>query len=99
MPLYGRLEDNIEIFFTDIGPKKQKLIIDTDTDSDNPENVPEIKEKPKATVRGRTRRTDIDKEEVVSLLIFCVYANITCTGLIFIYIYFIEVKNILKFQY
>lgn len=47
----------------DARPKKQKIIIDTDTDSDNA-SVPEIKEKPKATVRGRTRRIDVENIEV-----------------------------------
>ncbi|XP_057669770.1 delta(14)-sterol reductase LBR isoform X1 [Diorhabda carinulata] len=47
----------------DVRPKKQKIIIDTDTDSDNA-SVPEIKEKPKAAVRGRTRRIDIESTAV-----------------------------------
>ncbi|CAH1173489.1 unnamed protein product [Phaedon cochleariae] len=50
----------------EIPTKKQIIIIDTESDSDNPEIVPEVKEKPKATVRGRTRGTDgiLEPEEM-----------------------------------
>ncbi|KAJ8934326.1 hypothetical protein NQ314_013366 [Rhamnusium bicolor] len=43
--------------------RKQKIIIDTDTDSDNTESVPEVKEKPKAT--GGFKH--LDTEEINSL--------------------------------
>ncbi|XP_018560963.1 lamin-B receptor [Anoplophora glabripennis] len=44
-----------------VRPRK-KIIVDTDTDSDNAESVPEKLEKPKAMVRGRSRRKDFEIE-------------------------------------
>lgn len=43
--------------------RKQKIIIDTDSDSETAEILPEVPEKPKAAVRGRTRKIDVELEE------------------------------------
>lgn len=58
------------VLVTEIRIRKQKNVIDTDTDSDTPEILSELPEKPKATVRGRTRKTDTenDKEQVCKFL-------------------------------
>lgn len=56
----------------EIRTRKQKIVIDTDTDSDTPGILPEVPEKPKAAVRGRTRKTDVelDKDEKVRRILF-----------------------------
>ncbi|CAH1967874.1 unnamed protein product [Acanthoscelides obtectus] len=46
----------------DLRPRRQKTYIDTDTDSDTQEIVPEVKEKPKAAVRGRARKMDKESD-------------------------------------
>lgn len=65
------------IDLSSVRPKKQKIIVDTDTDSDNAESVPEKIEKPKAMVRGRSRRKDVEvePEDKVSLSELCFLIN------------------------
>lgn len=65
------------IDLSSVRPKKPKIIVDTDTDSDNAESVPEKIEKPKAMVRGRSRRKDVEvePEDKVSLSELCFLIN------------------------
>ncbi|CAH0553347.1 unnamed protein product [Brassicogethes aeneus] len=44
--------------------RRKQIVIDSEEDSDYVEPTKEVKEKPKATVRGRTRRIDIEIEPV-----------------------------------
>lgn len=63
------------ILVLDVRTRKETIVIDTDTDSDTAEIIPEVPEKPKATVRGRTRRVDVEIETDGKVLQYTIYLS------------------------